>query len=132
MNKKKTVVVHQFEIHRSENPWLQMSLSKKFDFLPNNVGLGGIVACLAGGALSDQIGRKPAMVIFTMLTLFSVVPAFRAIVHYRTALALLGWVAVLSILGEFWTSPLLVWLVESLRLQSRFAWRNGDRGRSCL
>jgi hypothetical protein len=95
------------------------------------VGLGGIVACLAGGALSDQIGRKPAMVIFTMLTLFSVVPAFRAIVHYRTALALLGWVAVLSILGEFWTSPLLVWLVESLRLQSRFAWRNGDRGRSC-
>jgi MFS transporter, MHS family, citrate/tricarballylate:H+ symporter len=78
------------------------------------VGLGGIVASLAGGALSDRIGRKPVMVIFTTLSLLSIVPAFRAITHYRTPFTLLGWVAVLSILGEFWTSPLLAWLGETL------------------
>jgi MFS transporter, MHS family, citrate/tricarballylate:H+ symporter len=78
------------------------------------VGLGGIVVILPSGMLSDRIGRKPVIIIFATLCSFSILPAFQIIERHRTPSALLGCVAVLSILGESWGSPLITWLAESL------------------
>jgi Sugar (and other) transporter len=60
------------------------------------LGVSGIVVCLAGGLLSDRFGRKPVMVIFATLSLLSIIPAFRAILHYRSASTLLCWLQCLN------------------------------------
>lgn len=78
------------------------------------VGVSGVAVCLLAGALSDRIGRKPVMFVFAALSLLSILPAFRLIAHYRSTAVFLICVAVLSILGEIWTSPIVTWLAESL------------------
>jgi MHS family citrate/tricarballylate:H+ symporter-like MFS transporter len=78
------------------------------------VGLTGVTVALVGGALSDRIGRKPMMLVPGILLVVSILPAFYIIAHYRTTVTLLGATAVLSSLAELSTSPIVVWLTESL------------------
>jgi MFS family permease len=78
------------------------------------VGLSGVVFGLLGGALSDRIGRKPAMIVPGVLLLVTVVPAFTVISRYRTMGALLGATAVLASLLVLSLAPVHAWLTESL------------------
>jgi len=78
------------------------------------VGLCGVVFGLVGGALSDRVGRKPAMIVPGVLLLVTVVPAFTVISRYRTMGALLGATAVLSSLLVLCLAPVHAWLTESL------------------
>jgi len=78
------------------------------------VGLSGVLFDLWSGALSDRFGRKLIMLVPGVLLLFSILPAFYVISHFRTTATLLGATAVLSILQAMPTSPLVTWLTESL------------------
>jgi MFS family permease len=78
------------------------------------VGLTGVVFDLFTGALSDRVGRKPVMVIPGVLLLFSILPAFHAILRYRTAFAFLAAYAVLSTLRAMSIVSIITWLTESL------------------
>jgi MFS family permease len=78
------------------------------------VGLCGAVFDLPAGALSDRIGRKRVMLIPALVLLVLIFPAFHTILHYRSTVALLGAVAVLSTLATISTCPVVIWLAESL------------------
>ncbi len=78
------------------------------------VGLTGLFVDLAGGALSDRFGRKPAMLVPAVILLVSILPAFYAISHYRTTAMLLGATAYLSGLATMSSVPVVVWITESL------------------
>ena len=78
------------------------------------VGLTGVVFDLFIGALSDRIGRKPVMIVPGLLLLVSILPAFHAILRYRTAFAFLAAYAVLSTLRAMSTVSIITWLTESL------------------
>ena len=78
------------------------------------VGLSGIAFNLLGGALSDRIGRKPAMLVPTALLLVFILPAFYVIAHYRTTAALLAATALLASLRSLYSPIPTVWLTESL------------------
>lgn len=77
-------------------------------------GLCGVAIDLAGGALSDRVGRKPVMIVFGVLLLVCILPAFHAIARYRTSAALLGATALLSLLLDLAVVPMITWLTESL------------------
>jgi MFS transporter, MHS family, citrate/tricarballylate:H+ symporter len=78
------------------------------------VGLCGLSLDLLGGVLSDRIGRKPVMLIPSLVLLVLIFPAFHAILHYRSATALLGATAVLSSFATVSTCQVVTWLSESL------------------
>jgi MFS family permease len=78
------------------------------------VGLCGVTFDLVSGALSDRIGRKRMMIVPGVLLLFSILPAFYVISHYRTTATLLGATAVMAGLGSLSTCPVIIWLTESL------------------
>jgi len=77
------------------------------------VGLCGLTFDLVSGALSDVVGRKPMMIVPGALLLVLILPAFYLIAHFRTAAALLGATAVLSILMALSAGPVVIWLTES-------------------
>jgi MHS family citrate/tricarballylate:H+ symporter-like MFS transporter len=77
-------------------------------------GLAGVAVSLVSGDLSDRIGRKPMMLVPSVLLLALIFPSFYVISHYRTTATLLGATAVLSILAEFAACPMIVWMTESL------------------
>jgi MHS family citrate/tricarballylate:H+ symporter-like MFS transporter len=78
------------------------------------VGLSGVLFDLWSGALSDRFGRKAIMIVPGVLLLFSILPAFYVISHFRTTATLLGATAVLAILQAVPTAPIVTWLTESL------------------
>jgi len=78
------------------------------------VGLCGVLFDLWSGALSDRFGRKGIMLAPGLLLLFTILPAFYVISHFRTTATLLGATAVLSILQALPTAPIVTWLTESL------------------
>jgi len=78
------------------------------------VGLSGVLLDLVSGALSDRFGRKPIMLIASVLLLISILPAFYAISHYRTLATLLGATALLASLLSLGAGPMVVWITESL------------------
>jgi MFS family permease len=78
------------------------------------VGLCGVVFDTLGGWLSDRFGRRPVMMIPWAFLLVAVFPCFWAIAHYRTAWALLGATAILTIPGNISSSSVLVSVTESL------------------
>jgi MHS family citrate/tricarballylate:H+ symporter-like MFS transporter len=78
------------------------------------VGFCGVAFDLVSGALSDRFGRKPLMIIPSVLLLASIFPAFHIIERYRTPAALLGATAVLGSLAALSSCPVIVWLTESL------------------
>jgi MFS family permease len=76
-------------------------------------GIVGIAFGLWSGALSDRFGRKPVMLIPSIILLVAIFPAFFVIAHYRTAATLLSATAVLSALSSLSIIPMITWLTES-------------------
>jgi MHS family citrate/tricarballylate:H+ symporter-like MFS transporter len=74
----------------------------------------GIVAALYGGWLADRAGRWPIMVWPQLAALLLTYPVFLWIVYTRSALALLGGLGILSLVGSIPYSAFYVALAESL------------------
>jgi MFS transporter, MHS family, citrate/tricarballylate:H+ symporter len=78
------------------------------------VGLTGIAFDLVSGSLSDRIGRKMTMIIPGVALLLLIFPSFYVLDHHRTPAVLLGATAVLYSLAALSTTPIVIWLTESL------------------
>jgi MFS transporter, MHS family, citrate/tricarballylate:H+ symporter len=78
------------------------------------VGLTGIAFDLVSGSLSDRIGRKMTMIVPGVALLLLIFPAFYVLDHHRTTAVLLGATAVLYSLAALSTTPIVIWLTESL------------------
>ncbi len=78
------------------------------------VGLAGICFDLPSGILSDRIGRKTTMIVPGVVLLLLIFPAFHELDHHRTTSVLLGTTAVLYSLAALSTTPIVIWLTESL------------------
>jgi MHS family citrate/tricarballylate:H+ symporter-like MFS transporter len=78
------------------------------------VGLAGICFDLPSGMLSDRIGRKATMIVPGVVLLLLIFPAFFELDHHRTTAVLLGATAVLYSLSALSTTPIVIWLTESL------------------
>src|SRR5215471_1125653 len=74
----------------------------------------GIVAALYGGWLADRVGRWPVMVWPQLVALLLTYPVFLWIAETRTALALLGGLGILSLVGSIPYSAFYVAFAESL------------------
>jgi MFS family permease len=74
----------------------------------------GIVAALFGGWLADRAGRWPIMVWPQLAALLLTYPVFLWIVDTRSALALLGGLGILSLVGTIPYSAFYVALAEGL------------------
>jgi MFS transporter, MHS family, citrate/tricarballylate:H+ symporter len=74
----------------------------------------GIVAALCGGWLADRAGRWPVMVWPQLAALLLTYPVFLWIVDTRSALALLGGLGILSLVGSIPYSAFYVAFTESL------------------
>ncbi len=74
----------------------------------------GIVAALFGGWLSDRAGRWPVMVWPQLAALLLTYPVFLWIVNTHSALALLGGLGILSLVGTIPYSAFYVALAEGL------------------
>jgi MFS family permease len=84
-----------------------------------SVGAAGFVASLAGGALSDQLGRRALMVWPRVLFLAMILPAFLFVTGSRDGAVLIGMMTMLNIVANLTTVPALVALTESLRKEVR-------------
>jgi MHS family citrate/tricarballylate:H+ symporter-like MFS transporter len=84
-----------------------------------SVGAAGFVSSLAGGALSDQLGRRALMVWPRLLFLVIILPVFMTIVASRDGAVLIGLTTILNIVGNLTGVPALVALTESLRKEFR-------------
>lgn len=90
--------------------------------LPATVAFGVIIVNGAfsvvfepiSGWLSDRFGRKPVMLIPGFILLFSVLPAFWMIAHFRTTFVFYAAIAVVTILQALSTTPVVTILTESL------------------
>ena len=78
------------------------------------VGLAGIAFDLVSGSLSDRIGRKMTMIVPGVALLLLIFPSFYVLDHHRTTAVLLGATAVLYSLAALSTTPIVIWLTESL------------------
>jgi len=66
------------------------------------------------GWLSDIFGRKPVMIVPSILLLIAIFPAFWAIEHYRTAVVLYSCLFGLATLFALSTPPVVTMLTETL------------------
>jgi MFS family permease len=71
-------------------------------------------ACVAGGWLSDRVGRKPVMAGFALLQVLCTMPVFLAIVHYRTPAALYAGMVLMAAIAGLGLGPLLTAITEAL------------------
>jgi MFS family permease len=78
--------------------------------------IGFVQMCfdMTSGWLSDKVGRKPVMITFWVLLVFSVLPAFALISRLRTPAALLGASAFLAMLQALGSAPVLISITESI------------------
>ncbi|MHB8530000.1 MAG: MFS transporter [Caulobacteraceae bacterium] len=84
-------------------------------------GAFGLIASLAGGALSDRYGRRFMMVWPRIAFLLVIWPAFFLMARNRDSLTLIGAVAVLAILFNLSNGAVLVAITESLAKEIRGA-----------
>jgi MFS family permease len=85
------------------------------------VGLAGILGCLIGGALCDRFGRRPLMIWPRIVVMLIMIPAFQFIVWRHDAVALLGALALISVIGSLGTAALYTALTESMHKNLRGA-----------
>jgi MFS family permease len=78
--------------------------------------IGSVEVCfdMISGWLSDKVGRKPVIITFWVLLVFSVLPGFALISRFRTPTALLGVSAFLAMLHSMGSPPILISLTESI------------------
>jgi MFS family permease len=67
-----------------------------------------------GGWLSDKFGRKPVMILPSVLLLLAIFPCFWVITHVRSVYALYGAEAVMAILASLSSVPVIVAITETL------------------
>ncbi len=90
--------------------------------MPADVALGatvvaGFAGCIGsplGGWCSDRFGRKPAMLVPTILLLLLAVPAFLLVARERSAVLLYGLTFLLSLAVDFASAATLVSITEQL------------------
>ncbi|MDE1939600.1 MAG: MFS transporter [Alphaproteobacteria bacterium] len=95
--------------------------------LPANISFGvTVVTSLVAvtfepvsGLLSDRFGRKPVMILPTVLMLLSILPAFWLISHYPSVLTLYAAMGGLMLLFALSSPPIIVSLTESLPARIR-------------
>jgi MFS family permease len=73
-----------------------------------------IVAPLVGGWLSDKVGRRPVMILPTLLTVLTVYPTFAWIVHSQSVAALLIGVAIITVTTNTGVGAFYACLTETL------------------
>ncbi len=78
------------------------------------VGLCGVIGDPLGGWLSDRFGRKPVLIVPACLLLLSVFPCFWILAQARSALALYGVAALLTICSTTANVSMIVVITESL------------------
>ncbi len=78
--------------------------------------IGMFLVCfdMTSGWLSDKVGRKPVMLTFWVVLLFSVLPSFALISRLRTPGALLGASAFMAMLLGLASPPILISITESI------------------
>jgi MFS family permease len=77
-------------------------------------GLCGVCAYPVGGWISDRVGRKPIMIISTLVLTFIALPAMKAIVHFHTPGKLYAGTAVVTLLMGVGQGPVLTTISELL------------------
>jgi nitrate/nitrite transporter NarK len=70
---------------------------------------------LLGGWLSDRFGRRPVMIISAVLLAACAVPAFLALIHYRSPAVLYAVVASLTALNGLTQGPVITSLARHVR-----------------
>jgi MFS family permease len=78
------------------------------------LGITGMLTDPVGRALSDRYGRKPLMLIPTVLLALMVLPSFWLLSHYRTDGMLYGVTGVMSVVAELGQAAVLVAITEML------------------
>jgi MHS family citrate/tricarballylate:H+ symporter-like MFS transporter len=82
-------------------------------------GAAGLFASLAGGWLSDHVGRRPLLIWPRLAFLLATLPVFFAVSHTKSVAVLLILTASLNVLSNLAGVPALVALTESLRKEIR-------------
>jgi MFS family permease len=82
-------------------------------------GAVGFIGALAGGWLSDRLGRRALMIWPRLALLVAIWPAFEAMVSRRDPATFLGSIALLSLLAYIASATTLVALTEALRREVR-------------
>ena len=86
---------------------------------PVAFGLCTLAFSLAGGALSDRIGRKPVMIWPRVALLLVAYPAFLLLTHRRDPVTLLAVTGVLAALSQLGGGAALVSVTEALPKETR-------------
>jgi MFS family permease len=87
--------------------------------MTTGVGVAGLVASLAGGYLSDHLGRRALMVWPRLIFLLAILPVFLIVIRTMNGPILIGLMAALNVVGNLAGVPALVALTESLRKEFR-------------
>lgn len=83
------------------------------------LGVIGVVGDLTGGFLADRFGPKRVLVVPWLLLIASVIPVFHFLNQERTAQALLGSTAVLTLFHILGSSPAVLLFVQALPARVR-------------
>ncbi|MFI4936133.1 MAG: MFS transporter [Caulobacterales bacterium] len=83
------------------------------------IGAAGFVSSLAGGALSDRLGRRTLMVWPRVVFLLCILPVFMLVSNTRDGGFLIALMAGLNVIGNLTGVPAIVALTESLRKEVR-------------
>ena len=83
------------------------------------LGVIGVAGDLAGGLLADRFGPKRVLIVPWLLLIASVIPVFHVLNELRTASALLGSTAVLTLFHILGSSPAVLLFVQALPARVR-------------
>jgi len=84
-----------------------------FSLIIVNGGISMVFEAIAGW-LSDKYGRKPVMILPSILLLVAILPCFWVISHSASVYALYGAVALITILASLSSVPVIVTITETL------------------
>jgi MFS family permease len=89
-------------------------------FLPTlAVGLACLISCPLSGLLSDHVGRKPVMLVFTSMLLVAALPAFQLVMKLGTINALVLWCVFAAACASMASTAAFVSITESLPARRR-------------
>jgi MFS transporter, MHS family, citrate/tricarballylate:H+ symporter len=83
------------------------------------LGLTGMCFDVLSGFLSDRFGRKPVVLCAGVVYVFAIFPAYYAIVHFGSAVALIAGAGLLGALQALYAPPILIGVTEGLPREIR-------------